>query len=59
MWYVHEHVCSKGKEFLPQEIIQISFSGSKDSQTSSDVVQGGVAVGAMSYVSDHLDRQVE
>ncbi|KAI0300080.1 peptidase C14, caspase domain-containing protein [Multifurca ochricompacta] len=28
----------------------ISFSGSEDSQTSADVVQGGVAVGAMSYV---------
>ncbi|KAH9975251.1 caspase domain-containing protein [Lactifluus volemus] len=27
----------------------ISFSGCKDSQTSADVVQGGVAVGAMSY----------
>ncbi|KAI0247399.1 caspase domain-containing protein [Lactifluus subvellereus] len=27
----------------------ICFSGSKDSQTSADVVQGGVAVGAMSY----------
>ncbi|KAI0260772.1 caspase domain-containing protein [Gloeopeniophorella convolvens] len=27
----------------------ITFSGSKDSQTSADVVQGGVAVGAMSY----------
>ncbi|KAI9457643.1 caspase domain-containing protein [Lactarius psammicola] len=27
----------------------VSFSGSMDSQTSSDVVQGGVAVGAMSY----------
>ncbi|KAH9173848.1 caspase domain-containing protein [Lactarius sanguifluus] len=27
----------------------VSFSGSMDSQTSADVVQGGVAVGAMSY----------
>ncbi|KAI9438502.1 hypothetical protein H4582DRAFT_1948999 [Lactarius indigo] len=27
----------------------VSFSGSMDTQTSADVVQNGVAVGAMSY----------
>jgi hypothetical protein len=29
----------------------ISFSGCKDSGTSADTVEGGLAVGAMSYVS--------
>lgn len=30
----------------------ISFAACRDDQTSADTVQGGVAVGAMSYVSD-------
>ena len=29
----------------------ISFAACRDDQTSADTVQGGVAVGAMSYVS--------
>ncbi|KAF8269416.1 caspase domain-containing protein [Lactarius quietus] len=35
----------------------ISFSGSMDTQTSADVVQNGVAVGAMSYVGHSPYRQ--
>jgi hypothetical protein len=38
----------------------ISFSGCKDSQTSADTVEGGLAVGAMSYVgssSISLERE--
>ncbi|KAI0278350.1 caspase domain-containing protein [Russula aff. rugulosa BPL654] len=37
----------------------VCFSGCKDSQTSADTVQNGVAVGAMSYVGDRPSRQVK
>jgi hypothetical protein len=31
-------------------LVQISFSGCKDSQTSADTVEAGQATGAMSFV---------
>lgn len=39
---------------MVDETRKISWSASKDGQTSADTFQGGVAVGAMSYVSVKL-----
>ena len=37
---------------------QICWSGSKDGQTSADTFQGGVHVGAMSYVRSPLTKDL-
>jgi metacaspase-1 len=37
----------------PSLLLQISWSGCKDSQTSADTFEAGMATGAMSYVREH------
>jgi hypothetical protein len=38
------------EELTYLRLVQISFSGCKDSQTSADTVEAGQATGAMSFV---------
>lgn len=44
------HLLPSIQSFQPTASIQICFAACKDDETSADTFQGGVAVGAMSYV---------